>query len=57
MLPIHVFDDYYLTTLFLIAWAVRLTTLLLLRILKTGKDDRFDEMRQKFFPFLGFWAF
>ncbi|EHK39998.1 uncharacterized protein TrAtP1_006025 [Trichoderma atroviride] len=42
-------------TLFLIAWAVRLTSFLFFRILKTGKDDRFDEMRQKFFPFLGFW--
>ncbi|KKP04857.1 hypothetical protein THAR02_03035 [Trichoderma harzianum] len=45
------------TTLLLIAWAIRLTTFLLFRILKTGKDDRFDEMRQKFFPFLGFWVF
>ncbi|KAM0255683.1 hypothetical protein ACHAQJ_005527 [Trichoderma viride] len=45
------------TTLFLIAWAVRLTSFLFFRILKTGKDDRFDEMRQKFFPFLGFWVF
>jgi steroid 5-alpha reductase family enzyme len=43
-------------TLFLIAWALRLTSFLFFRILKTGKDDRFDEMRQKFFPFLGFWV-
>ncbi|KAL6837050.1 hypothetical protein V8C40DRAFT_260087 [Trichoderma camerunense] len=45
------------TTFFLITWAIRLTTFLLFRILKTGKDDCFDEMRQKFFPFLGFWVF
>jgi len=23
----------------------------------TGKDDRFDDKRNKFFPFLGFWIF
>ncbi|KAL7945122.1 hypothetical protein V8C42DRAFT_324628 [Trichoderma barbatum] len=44
-------------TLFLIVWAIRLTSFLLFRILKTGKDDRFDEMRQRFLPFLGFWIF
>merc|ERR1712225_180839 len=30
---------------------------LLFRIIKTGKDDRFDDKRDKFFPFLGFWVF
>lgn len=30
---------------------------LLFRILKTGKDDRFDDKRDKFLPFLGFWVF
>lgn len=43
-------------TLFLIAWAVRLAGFLLFRILKTGKDDRFDDKRDKFWPFLGFWV-
>ena len=38
-------------------WAVRLSGFLLFRILKTGKDDRFDDKRDKFFPFLGFWVF
>ena len=27
------------------------------RILKTGKDDRFDDKRDNFFKFLGFWIF
>lgn len=44
-------------SLFLIIWAARLSGFLLFRILKTGKDDRFDDMRDKFFKFLGFWVF
>lgn len=42
---------------FLMLWAARLSGFLLFRILKTGKDDRFDDKRDKFFPFLGFWIF
>ena len=38
-------------------WGVRLSGFLLFRIIKTGKDDRFDDKRDKFFPFLGFWVF
>lgn len=38
-------------------WGIRLSGFLLFRILKTGKDDRFDDKRDKFFPFLGFWVF
>ncbi|KAI8692749.1 hypothetical protein NCS56_00032000 [Fusarium sp. Ph1] len=45
------------SSLFLIIWALRLSGFLLFRILKTGKDDRFDDKRDKFFPFLGFWVF
>jgi len=37
-------------------WGLRLSAFLLFRILKTGKDDRFDDKRDKFFPFLGFWV-
>ncbi|RSL96883.1 hypothetical protein CEP52_011229 [Fusarium oligoseptatum] len=44
-------------TIFLILWPLRLSGFLLFRILKTGKDDRFDDKRDKFFPFLGFWVF
>jgi steroid 5-alpha reductase family enzyme len=38
-------------------WGARLSGFLLFRIVKTGKDDRFDDKRDKFFPFLGFWVF
>ncbi|PVI08109.1 DUF1295-domain-containing protein [Periconia macrospinosa] len=44
-------------SLFMIAWALRLSGFLLFRILKTGKDDRFDDKRDKFWSFLGFWVF
>ncbi|KAI9835707.1 MAG: hypothetical protein M1819_001884 [Sarea resinae] len=44
-------------SLFLMIWGLRLSGFLLFRILKTGKDDRFDDKRDKFFPFLGFWVF
>ncbi|OAA68224.1 hypothetical protein SPI_00419 [Niveomyces insectorum RCEF 264] len=37
-------------------WALRLAGFLLFRILRTGKDDRFDDKRDRFFPFLGFWV-
>ncbi|KAK5992889.1 hypothetical protein PT974_06312 [Cladobotryum mycophilum] len=46
-----------IVSLFLIIWALRLSGFLLFRIVKTGKDDRFDGMRDKFLPFLGFWLF
>ena len=38
-------------------WGARLSAFLLFRIIKTGKDDRFDDKRDKFFSFLGFWIF
>ncbi|KAI1454832.1 DUF1295-domain-containing protein [Annulohypoxylon moriforme] len=44
-------------SLFIMAWGLRLSLFLLYRVLKTGKDDRFDDKRDKFFPFLGFWVF
>ena len=44
-------------SLFIMAWGLRLSGFLLFRILKTGKDDRFDDKRDKFFAFLGFWVF
>jgi steroid 5-alpha reductase family enzyme len=37
-------------------WAARLSGFLLYRILKTGHDARFDDKRDRFFPFLGFWV-
>ncbi|CAJ2500485.1 Uu.00g033380.m01.CDS01 [Anthostomella pinea] len=44
-------------SLFITVWALRLSGFLLFRIIKTGKDDRFDDKRDRFFPFLGFWVF
>ncbi|OCK77525.1 oxidoreductase-like protein [Lepidopterella palustris CBS 459.81] len=44
-------------SIFIMVWGARLSGFLLFRILKTGKDDRFDDKRDKFFPFLGFWVF
>lgn len=46
-----------IASLFIMLWGIRLSGFLLFRILKTGKDDRFDDKRDKFFPFLGFWIF
>ncbi|TVY56860.1 hypothetical protein LSUE1_G009848 [Lachnellula suecica] len=43
-------------SLFIMVWGLRLSGFLLFRILKTGKDDRFDDKRDKFLPFLGFWV-
>ena len=43
-------------SVFLMVWAMRLSGFLLFRILKTGKDDRFDDKRDKFWSFLGFWV-
>lgn len=44
-------------SVFLMLWGARLSGFLLFRIIKTGKDDRFDDKRDRFFPFLGFWVF
>ncbi|OAQ99025.1 hypothetical protein LLEC1_02501 [Akanthomyces lecanii] len=44
-------------SLFMIVWSVRLAGFLFFRILKTGKDERFNEMRGSFVKFLGFWVF
>jgi steroid 5-alpha reductase family enzyme len=57
-----VFSGHYharqiVDSLFIMLWGARLSGFLLFRIIKTGKDDRFDDKRDKFFPFLGFWIF
>ncbi|KAI1479119.1 DUF1295-domain-containing protein [Daldinia eschscholtzii] len=44
-------------SVFVMAWGLRLSLFLLYRVIRTGKDDRFDGTRDKFFPFLGFWVF
>ena len=39
----------------IVAWGLRLGSYLFVRILKIGKDDRFDDKREDFLKFLGFW--
>ncbi len=41
----------------IIAWAIRLIAYLLVRILRTKKDRRFDGVREKFLSFAQFWFF
>ncbi|KAL9109133.1 MAG: hypothetical protein Q9227_006224 [Pyrenula ochraceoflavens] len=53
----HAVARNILASLMIMLWGARLSGFLLFRILKTGKDDRFDDKRDKFFPFLGFWVF
>ncbi|KAK1229620.1 hypothetical protein PQX77_007313 [Marasmius sp. AFHP31] len=42
-------------SVFVMVWAVRIAGFLLFRVLKTGSDTRFDDIRAHFFKFLGFW--
>jgi steroid 5-alpha reductase family enzyme len=44
-------------SLLIMVWGARLSAFLLFRIVKTGKDDRFDDKRENFLKFLGFWVF
>lgn len=44
-------------SVFVLIWSFRLGGFLFFRVLKTGKDGRFDEMRPYFFKFMGFWVF
>ncbi|KAI0656923.1 hypothetical protein C8Q70DRAFT_1006955 [Cubamyces menziesii] len=44
-----------ITSVFVMVWAARLAGFLLFRVLKTGSDTRFDDIRSHFFKFLGFW--
>ncbi|GKT41723.1 uncharacterized protein ColSpa_01904 [Colletotrichum spaethianum] len=53
----HAHARQVVASIFIMLWGARLSAFLLFRILKTGKDDRFDDKRDKFFPFLGFWIF
>ncbi|KAI0337265.1 DUF1295-domain-containing protein [Trametopsis cervina] len=42
-------------SVFVMVWATRLAGFLLFRVLKTGSDTRFDDIRSHFFKFMGFW--
>jgi len=43
-------------SLMVILWSLRLGAYLSYRIIVWGEDNRFDEMRSKFWSFLGFWV-
>ncbi|MBT3249195.1 MAG: DUF1295 domain-containing protein [Candidatus Pacebacteria bacterium] len=44
-------------TISITLWGLRLATYLFIRILKIGKDNRFDSIRENFFSFFKFWTF
>jgi steroid 5-alpha reductase family enzyme len=46
---------FVLPTLLVTLWGLRLATYLFIRILKIKKDQRFNQIRQKFWSFLKFW--
>ncbi|KAJ7026290.1 DUF1295-domain-containing protein [Mycena alexandri] len=43
------------TSILVMVWAVRISGFLFFRVLMTGHDGRFDEIRRHFFRFLAFW--
>ncbi|MBN1169285.1 DUF1295 domain-containing protein, partial [Candidatus Woesebacteria bacterium] len=52
------FFPYQITVVVMVViWGLRLITYLLVRILKIGRDNRFDTMREKPFEFFKFWFF
>ncbi|KAJ0405255.1 hypothetical protein P43SY_006940 [Pythium insidiosum] len=46
-----------LASVLAMVWALRLGSHLFTRVLKRGKDERFDEMRADCLKFFGFWVF
>lgn len=49
-------EVYHMILLAIIAvWAVRIGSFLLYRVMRAGKDQRFDGMRESFFKFIRFW--
>lgn len=44
-------------TLMITLWGIRLAAYLFIRIIKMGRDKRFDGIREKFISFLKFWIF
>jgi steroid 5-alpha reductase family enzyme len=47
---------HYVATGLVLVWALRLGGFLLYRVVKKGKDVRFDEIRNNFKRFLNFWV-
>ena len=50
------FTTQIIIALLITIWGIRLATYLFSRILKIGKDSRFDGIREKFLKFAGFWT-
>ena len=46
-----------LASVMVILWSLRLGIYLTFRIMVWGEDNRFDELRTKFWSFLGFWVY
>lgn len=46
-----------LVLVLVVLWGLRISAYLLVRIIKTGKDKRFDGIREKFWAFAKFWFF
>lgn len=46
-----------LVLVLVVLWGIRISAYLLVRIIKTGKDKRFDGIREKFWSFAKFWFF
>ena len=46
----------FILMVMVITWAVRLGSFLFKRVLKEGKDGRFDELKPNFFRFLSVWT-
>lgn len=46
----------YLLAALVLVWAARLGTFLFRRVMKAGKDDRFDELKPSFIRFLNAWT-
>ena len=44
-----------IVSLMVVVWALRLITYLLIRVIKTGKDSRYDGRRESFRKFAQFW--
>ena len=61
MITLWLGEDYsypkILGSLMVIFWSLRLGIYLSYRIIVWGEDNRFDEMRSKFWSFLGFWVY
>jgi len=51
------FTRQIVDTVLVSVWALRLGSFLFYRVIKRGKDDRFDEIRENFWRFFGFWTF